>query len=307
LGELFLKPQECEIRTPQSISCASPSSTLRERILGSIASSDQDIYADIPLDDIHGTDDVGLNIGHVAAKYGHRDVLTAWLDAGGDIMSRYSMTGATIGHIAAHNGEHDILRAWMERGGAVDARTHRGRSIGHEAAWDGARSCLLAWLDAGGDVNAKDNQGFTIIHAISETSRCRSMVAMHAAFMASWVERGGDIHACDAEGLSIGAALHRRYPSLADAWIHIGGVWMDGTPSRRFMTHIMHRVAEPHDHALILNHASMRLHGHPAPEHPRDMIINAARTPVGERCAHHTMHRIQDPMMLAAWIQTISP
>jgi hypothetical protein len=133
------------------------------------------------IDMLSPTDGFSNGIGHAIALHGKRDLMSAWMRAGGRIDTMHH--GLSLGHVAV-DGRPETLHAWLAAGGPRDAVTSHpcimgeGRSIGAYALHQESPEHLDIWIRAGGDILA-DRQRHIIPYAAWDEIYERVMGSHH--------------------------------------------------------------------------------------------------------------------------------
>ena len=105
---------------------------------------------------------VGETPLHLAAKWGHKDVVALLLGAKAEINAQ-TESGETPLHYAAENGEKEVAKLLLAGRVDIDVRNKWGQTALHCAAQDGHKDMVALLLDNGAQVNARDNHGQTPI------------------------------------------------------------------------------------------------------------------------------------------------
>jgi cytohesin len=97
---------------------------------------------------------------HVAAEYGHDDVVRLLLEAGAAIDSR-RIEGLTPLHLAASYGRFPVVKRLLAAGANPNSRESGGWTPLHRAASEGHENVVRLLLAQGADPRAMDHQGAT--------------------------------------------------------------------------------------------------------------------------------------------------
>ncbi|MGO9087180.1 MAG: ankyrin repeat domain-containing protein [Candidatus Sulfotelmatobacter sp.] len=97
---------------------------------------------------------------HLAAKWGHKEILAFLLASQADVNAE-TESGDTPLHYAAENGEKEVAALLLASNAEIDARNKWGQTALHWAAQNGHKDTVALLLDNGAQVNARDNHGQT--------------------------------------------------------------------------------------------------------------------------------------------------
>jgi ankyrin repeat protein len=101
---------------------------------------------------------------HLAAEYGHMDVVKLLLANGAEVNARDNESDTPL-HNAAKNGQKDVVELLLLKGANVNAKNNSyGDTPLHEAAREGHNDVVELLLANGADVNARDEFGGTPLH-----------------------------------------------------------------------------------------------------------------------------------------------
>ncbi|VUC25990.1 unnamed protein product [Clonostachys rosea] len=129
----------------------------------------------------NGPNDIALRQGdewsftpaHLAAFYGHVEVLRALVEAGADLAAR-ARAGVTPLHCAAMQGHSDIAEFLLTVGSDPSWADDEGRPASHSAASDNHCSVLEVLVAAGDDLASVDKKGNSILHAAASGGACEA-------------------------------------------------------------------------------------------------------------------------------------
>lgn len=112
------------------------------------------------------TDDLGMSPLHAAASTGSVECVTVLLEYGDDVNERHDDMSAL--HLAAFYGHVDMLKLLISKGCQVSWCSRRsGETPLHRAAVRGHTECVRVLLDSGAVIDAKDSMGNTPLHQAS--------------------------------------------------------------------------------------------------------------------------------------------
>jgi ankyrin repeat protein len=119
---------------------------------------------------------------HEAAAAGLEELARARLDTCPSDVTTYSHDGFTPLHLAAFFGHRDLVRLFLDRGADVNARSRnetfaRSNTPLHAAAANSRVDVAELLLERGADVNARDGHGFTPL-ALAANSKSDLLMLM---------------------------------------------------------------------------------------------------------------------------------
>ena len=106
----------------------------------------------------------GYKAIHVAALYGHVNVVQVLLDSGANIDETDAIKWRRPLHFAAGSRQTSMIRFLLGKGARVDAMTRNAVQPIHEAAWSGSIEALDALIEAGAPVDCPDLLGYQPLH-----------------------------------------------------------------------------------------------------------------------------------------------
>jgi ankyrin repeat protein len=113
--------------------------------------------------DIEACNGGGATVLHLAAEYGHVDVVKLLLNRGANVAA-LSSRGETPLHFAVKNGHRLVCSILLDRGADVSSATPAGVTPLHVAARSGGIDVCQLLLERGADVNRCDHHGNTALH-----------------------------------------------------------------------------------------------------------------------------------------------
>ncbi|XP_038068154.1 ankyrin repeat domain-containing protein 27-like [Patiria miniata] len=110
-------------------------------------------------------DDRGGTAMHVAAMYGHTDVINVLLLRGGDVNAT-DYHGSTPLHVACSRGQQHVVLLLLDEGASVNVEDNDGNTPLHLCCANGHEDCVKAmtYSNHAVDVNAANCQGDTPLH-----------------------------------------------------------------------------------------------------------------------------------------------
>ncbi|XP_022107290.1 ankyrin repeat domain-containing protein 27-like [Acanthaster planci] len=110
-------------------------------------------------------DDRGCTAMHVAAMYGHTDVINVLILRGGDINAT-DYHGSTPLHVACSRGQQHVTLLLLDEGASVNIEDNDGNTPLHLCCANGHEECVKAMMYSSQsvDVNAANCQGDTPLH-----------------------------------------------------------------------------------------------------------------------------------------------
>lgn len=112
----------------------------------------------------------GLTAIHVAALYGHVNVVETLLKYAADVNGEDVREKRRPLHLAAGSRQGAMVRFLVKHGAQVDAKTRNGVQPIHQASWSGSTEILDVLIDAGAAVDCSDGFGYQPIHWATMTS-----------------------------------------------------------------------------------------------------------------------------------------
>ena len=106
----------------------------------------------------------GYKAIHVAALYGHVNVVQMLLDSCANIDEPDAINWRRPLHFAAGSRQTSMIRFLLGKGAQVDAMTRNAVQPIHEAAWSGSIEALDALIEAGATVDCPDRFGYQPLH-----------------------------------------------------------------------------------------------------------------------------------------------
>jgi ankyrin repeat protein len=146
-----------------------------------------------------------------AAALGRRTETAAALAAAPASLGGVSYDGWTPLHLAAFFGHEEVVEQLIEAGADVDAwSTNSMRNTPLHAALAGGRhDAAMRLIAAGADVRVTDAGGHTPLHIAAESGDAAAVQAL--------LDRGGDPHAVDAEDKTpLSRAAARNHAAVVD-------------------------------------------------------------------------------------------
>jgi ankyrin repeat protein len=147
--------------------------------------------------DVDGRDRVAETPLHLAAQYGHDDVVSRLLAAKANVNARRN-GGLTPLHLASGHGRFRVAKRLLAAGADVNAREDGDWTPLHRAASEGHDNLVRLLLDAGGDPRAADRQGSTPLQ-YAVLNRHRAAIDL---LTARGVGGGGEVSGAAALGLA---------------------------------------------------------------------------------------------------------
>lgn len=106
----------------------------------------------------------GYTAVHVAALYGHTDVLQTLLDHSANINEEDAKGKRRPLHFAAGSRQRSMVGFLIERGAQVNAKDRNAVQPIHEATWSGSIDVLDLLIEAGAAVDCSDRLGYQPLH-----------------------------------------------------------------------------------------------------------------------------------------------
>ena len=112
----------------------------------------------------------GFTAIHVAALYGHIDVVETLLKYEADVIGEDVTERRRPLHLAAGSRQGPMARFLIRHGAQVDAKAHNDVQPIHQASWSGSMEVLDALIEAGAAVDCSDGLGYQLLHWATMTS-----------------------------------------------------------------------------------------------------------------------------------------
>ena len=112
----------------------------------------------------------GLTAIHVAALYGHIDVVETLLKHDADVNGEDVTEKRRPLHLAAGSRQGYMARFLIRHGAQVDAKARNDVQPIHQASWSGSTEVLDALIEAGAPVDCSDGFGYQPLHWATMTS-----------------------------------------------------------------------------------------------------------------------------------------
>lgn len=158
-----------------------------------------------------------------AAALGDADALRAALDAEPSILDRISNDGWTMLHLAAFFGHEDVVALLLERGAdphVVSENAMRNTPLHAALAGPLGMDGVRRLLDAGADVNARQHGGYTPLHSAAGRGALDLIQLL--------LERGADPEASAEDGKRpVDFARERGHPAAAAYLAELGATSPD--------------------------------------------------------------------------------
>ena len=146
--------------------------------------------------DVDSGDHYGETALHLAADWGHLQVLQHLLSSGADVNVKNDY-GDTALHVAARGGHLQVVQHLLSSGADVNVKNVEGNTALHKAAGWGHLQVVQFLLSSGADVNMKDNDGYTALHWAADLG--------HLQVVQHLLSSGADVNMKDNDG---DTALH---------------------------------------------------------------------------------------------------
>lgn len=144
---------------------------------------------------IFSTTEFGVNVLHLAAAGGAKDIVEIALERGISIDSKVeSGKGLSALLFAARMGYAEIVSLLLDKGSRVDIADKDGNSALSHAASHGHESVVRVLLENSAAVALKNSEGWTALHHASSNG--------HTEVVARLIDHGAIIDATDSDGLS---------------------------------------------------------------------------------------------------------
>ncbi|KAK4046048.1 Target of rapamycin complex 2 subunit avo2 [Microbotryomycetes sp. JL201] len=130
------------------------------------AAGNSDIVEWLLFDEAHeegeiSRDAAGETVVHIAAAYGHVEILKMYLSQYPFVLDWTNSRGATGLHVAAMHGQLEVAQFLVESGADIEAPDLQGNTALHYATSWGKLPVIKLLVDENCDVTAKNNDGFT--------------------------------------------------------------------------------------------------------------------------------------------------
>ncbi|CAH0020734.1 unnamed protein product [Clonostachys rhizophaga] len=116
-------------------------------------------------------DEWSFTPAHLAAFYGHLEVVRVLVEAGADLAAR-ARAGVTPLHCAAMQGHSEIAEFLLTAGSDPAWADDEGRPASHSAASDNHCDVLEVLVAAGDDLASVDKNGNSVLHAAASGGAC---------------------------------------------------------------------------------------------------------------------------------------
>ena len=170
---------------------------------------------------------------HLAASYGHKDVVELLIAKGARIEAR-DTGGATPLLAATRNGHKDIVVLLLARNAQIETKDLSGYTPLLAAAENGHKEVVELLLDRGTNLNTVDKRGRTAVYVAAYEG--------HTDVVRSLVARGADVNAPAENSTPLFCAVHRRDTAMVKFLLRAGA-----NPNRGYKGVTALHVAMPED------------------------------------------------------------
>lgn len=168
----------------------------------------------------------GFTAIHVAALYGHIDVVETLLKYDADVNGEDVTERRRPLHLAAGSGQGSMARFLIRHGAQVDAKARNDVQPIHQASWSGSTEVLDALIEAGAAVDCSDGLGYQPLHWATMTSDQPEVIKY-------LVRKKADIEAMTSDGSRAVQLTCRADPANLNTILSLGAKtdYDDGTDS----------------------------------------------------------------------------
>lgn len=149
---------------------------------------------------------------HLAARFGHEDVVGVLLDAGCKIV--FSASNLSPMDLAAASNHRGTLTEFLYRGINPNVKNALGYTALHQAAYANSSDALRLLLEFGGDANAPTSMGYTPLHVAAFSARSNAAAAPAVSAVRTLARCGGPLLEVDAVDGSGSTPLHTACVNL---------------------------------------------------------------------------------------------
>ncbi|GKT61320.1 hypothetical protein ColTof4_01403 [Colletotrichum tofieldiae] len=128
------------------------------------------------------SDSEGYSSIHLAARYGHAEILDDLVKGPGNVDVDASLSrGKTPLHLAATLERKETVQKLLDLGAKVNAADRSGRTALYFAAWHGRLETIVCLLDAGADPNIHGAETWSPLNAAADFSEILDVLLSHKA------------------------------------------------------------------------------------------------------------------------------